>query len=304
MGDRFRQLIEAELAEEIPPPLGDVVHDAMRDGRRLRRVRVMRAGLAGVAAVAVLVLGLGFAATSVAPGGSGGPARLGAPAGSAPATGTTPSVPPTPSPSPPTPPPAGAVPTIGLDSGRSAGLSVAPGGGGLVRAGPSAVLVLLLDMLPAGRTAEFAGGAYDGYTGVQVHLDRGDGFGMIRFAISDAPAATPKPCRGEDQGVVVACHDEGGALVESFEIEANCVQRRGVNVFRPDGLAIQVNISNCLARKGADHPVVERVLSIEEAIWIALDPMWSRANLGKAAQRGAKEHPGLPLLPDFAGGSG
>jgi hypothetical protein len=303
MGDRFRQLIDAELAEEVPPPLGDVLRTAMRDGRRMRRARALRAGLACVAAVGVLALGLGVAAATGVPAGGGG-TQVGA-AGdagtSSPVTVPTPSPTATPPPSPSVTVGTRPVPTIGLDV---AAPEVAGKPGSAALAGPSAVLVLLLDLLPAGRTSDHAGGAYADFTGVQVYLNRGAGYGMIRLAVAGFLPRAAAPCRAGDAAIRVSCRDVGGVVVETFEIEANCVQRRGVNVFRPDGFAIQINISDCLARRGAGVPVVEEVLSTDEAIAIALDPTWSPANLNYATRVGAERYPALPLLPDFAGVGG
>jgi hypothetical protein len=46
--DELRALLRADLGDERPPPIGDVVGAALRDGRRIRRRR--RLATAGSAA--------------------------------------------------------------------------------------------------------------------------------------------------------------------------------------------------------------------------------------------------------------
>ena len=62
MTDDLRALLRADLAAERPPPVGDLVGDAIRDGRRLRhRRRVAAAGTvaAGLVLVTAVLAGAG-----------------------------------------------------------------------------------------------------------------------------------------------------------------------------------------------------------------------------------------------------
>jgi hypothetical protein len=171
---------------------------------------------------------------------------------------------------------------------------------------PAAVLLALGSTLPTGATIAFAGSRFDTFTGVQVFLDRGAGFGMIRVAMARYGPRPGPFCNAGTPGVAVSCADQKGALVETFEIESNCVQRRGVNVYRPDGIAIQVNIGSCLAEgdwgaAATKAAVDDEVLAVAEAIQIGLSPVWDERTMIETAAKAEDLYPKLPLLISFDG---
>ncbi|GAA0932350.1 hypothetical protein [Virgisporangium aurantiacum] len=303
MGDRFRSMIESEFAEVDSPPIGDLVDNAIRDGRRLRRTRMVQRSVACFAAVGVLALGVGMATSSLRPDGSPGSDGVAAPPATAGPATTAPYVSAEPtvdrsgrrSQMPPDTPTMAVFP-----AGRPDGVESQP-----PTAPPAAVLMALGSTLPNGPTIAFAGSRFDTFTGVQVFLDRGAGFGMIRVAM--ARYDNKRSCSRSAPGVAVSsCTDEKGALVETFEIESNCVQRRGVNVYRSDGIAIQVNIGSCLADGDwgaamAKIAVDEEVLAVAEAVQIGLSPVWDERTMIETAAKAKDLYPALPLLTSFDG---
>jgi hypothetical protein len=304
MGDRFRSMIESEFAEVDSPPIGDLVDNAIRDGRRLRRTQVVQRSVACFAAVGVLALGVGMATSTLRPGGSpGSDDGVAAPPAARPAA---------------TAPYVSAEPTVDRSGRRSQmppdtpTMAVFPDGGpdGAASqpptAPPAAVLLALGSTLPTGATIAFAGSRFDTFTGVQVFLDRGAGFGMIRVAMARYGPRPGPFCNAGTPGVAVSCADQKGALVETFEIESNCVQRRGVNVYRPDGIAIQVNIGSCLAEgdwgaAATKAAVDDEVLAVAEAIQIGLSPVWDERMMIETAAKAEDLYPKLPLLISFDG---
>jgi hypothetical protein len=286
-------MIESELAEVDPPPVGDLVDDAIRDGRALRRTRLVQRGVACVAAVGALVLGLGMASTTLRPDDHPGPGYgvVAQPTptttGPAPAERAT-ALPP-------------GTPTMAIYQADPdySGFESRP-----ASAEPAAVLFALGTVLPTGWTAGQAGGRFDTYTGVQVFLNRGNGFGMVRVAVARY-LRKPAPGCGGPPGVVVRCTDEEGALVETFEIESNCVQRRGVNVYRTDGIVVQINVGSCLVdgqwTMPSNEPLDEQVLGVDEAVQIGLAPIWNEKFMVDFEAKASERYPDLPILTAFDG---
>jgi hypothetical protein len=291
-------MIESEFAEVDTPPIGDLVGNAIRDGQRLRRTRLVQRGVACAAAVGVLVLGLGMASATLrpeeAPNGFAADRRQ---------SETVPAVPTQEA------EPSGvrATGTVAPDAPTMAIFdSDAPLPGATAQvppAQPEAVLLALQMVLPTGPTVALAGSRFDTYTGVQVFLDRGAGFGMIRVAVARFDAV-PK-CESPTPGIAVECTKDAGALIERFEIESNCVQRRGVTVYRPDGIAVQVNVGSCVAAGDWSTPGIEsvddRVLDMSEAIEIGKDPIWTQRSLDDLQRRAIETHPSIPMLTSFDG---
>lgn len=307
MGDRFRSMIESELAEVEPPPIGDLVDNAIRDGRHLRRTRLVQRGVACAAAVGVLVLGLGMAGATAWPDEPASPEYgVAAPQtdtgratdatganGAGGATGSGPAM--------QTPAMPAGTPTMAIYQSDPdyAGFATRPPG-----TPPAAVLIALSAVLPSGRITGQAGARFDSYTGVQIFLNRGAGYGMVRVAVARYQEKPAPECDGTP-GVVVECSAEDGALVETFEIDSNCVQRRGVNVYRTDGIAVQINVGSCLVdgkwAVPSNEPVDDQVLGVDEAIKIGLDPIWNEKTMVDGAAKAAQRYPDLPILTAFDG---
>jgi len=234
VSEELRSLLRDELSAERPPPLGDLVATALRDGRRIRRNR--RFAAAGTTTVA------GFVVLAMA---------LGSPFAAAPAPGAGHQVAARPDPVRSSAAPA---PT----RSRPAPVLATPIPGGLRPATPEAMLALLTKLVPAGVTTHYAK-ASDGSLHVQMYLDRGKGPGMIRVSLGGAPDAESK--YGEPKVTIAAP-------------PGNCVQSRIVRAEQPGGLTVQADLGTCLAWDGKENPKAALILTDAEARAVVTDPRW------------------------------
>jgi hypothetical protein len=248
----LRALLRAELNDERPPPLGDVVGAALREGRRVRHRRRVASVAAGSAGVLALVLAGGVAAHSEprqavqaaesvvtpSPAATSAPVPLGRAARKAPATPGSVPVSPT-------------APTA-RDHGRT--LTIHSGvqrvAGKREKATTGAMLHLLTQLLPSGRTSG-AAVADTGDPYVRIQLDRGDGPGLVRLILGQMPTGQP---RG------------GTATVSIIHVDDNCEQDTVVVARWPDGTAVQLDVDACSPRRSALTP--------DEAAKIVADPRW------------------------------
>lgn len=275
MTEELRTLMRSELSAERPPPLGDVVGIAMRDGRRIRRIR--RLGAFGAAtAVAGVVAVVATLAGPFAPGPDGVQAPAAAPPSAAPVASGTPALPDVPIPRLP-----------GLGSAKIPGPSELPSKvrievrrdrGPQLKATSGAMLELLTRLLPAGRTSDYAT-ATGGDLHVQLYLDSGKGPGMIRVSMG---AAVP-PGYGGDLAQVTIDHLAG-----------NCIQSTVVGAYRPDGTIVQVDVATCLAWDGKQNKPARAALTTDQAVKVAVDPRWGMTMDADLVTKGAKRFPRLP----------
>ncbi|MCO8269578.1 hypothetical protein M1L60_03120 [Actinoplanes sp. TRM 88003] len=286
MTEDLRAQLRAELNNERPPPLGDVVGAALREGhrvqRRRRRALSVAAGSVGVFAV---VLAGGVAANSE-------PRKSMQAADSvvlsSPSVSAVP-VPPDSAARKITASP-GSVPT-----GRTAPTSVAPGrtlaihsgvdraAGPREKATTGAMLHLLTQLLPAGRTSNAAvSGTGERY--VQIYLDRGDGPGMVRLIVGQLPAKAAPPPRG------------GTATVSIEHVPDNCLQDTVVVSRWPDGTAVQLDVASCLAGNGRTNPPGQVALTVDEAVEIAADPRWGVTMDGDLVKVGEARYGQVPVF--------
>jgi hypothetical protein len=196
LGERFavtddlRALLRADLADERPPPLGDVVGAAIREGRRVRRRRRLAVA---AAAAAVLVV------AAVA------------------AFGPVPRVPSLPSALPP-----GSVPSIAIRPATAAPANTVTVRNGTRRAEgtqkkatSAAMLDLLTALLPPGRTSHYAV-APDNALHVQLYYDAGYGPSMLRLAVGQKPTGRE---RGTTATVTVS-HVPGNCVQDTVVVAA------------------------------------------------------------------------------------
>ncbi|WP_250037537.1 hypothetical protein [Paractinoplanes maris] len=278
MTEDLRALMRAELNNERPPPLGDVVGAALRDGRRIRRRR-RRAGMAaaGSAGVLALILVGGVAAYSepphplevaVAPPASVMPLSPAATVSPLP-LGPTASAPPGSVPVSPTAPTTGRPGrTLAIHSG------VAQAAGTLEKATTGAMLHLLTQLLPSGRTSR-AAVADSGDRHVQIYLDRGAGPALLRLTLGQLPADGKRPARGDT------------ATVSILHVDDNCLQDTVVIARWPDGTAVQLDVASCRARSP---------LTGDEAARIVADPRWGVIMDADLVKAGDKEFGGAPVF--------
>jgi hypothetical protein len=285
--DELRALLRADLGDERPPPLGDVVGAALRDGRRIRRRRrLAAAGSAGavfvIAAVAAVAVASGApgrppampaaVAPAVSPPGSVAPPRSALPPASALPPGSVPSAAIAPTVDPPPR-------TVTVRSGtqRAEGMQK--------KATSAAMLHLLTTLLPPGRTSHY-GVAADNDLHVQLYYDAGYGPSMLRLTVARAPARGPRPERGSIANVTVAY------------LPDNCVQDTVVSAAWPDGTTVQLDLATCLAYDGVRNPPAKPQLSEAEAVLIVSDARWGVTMDADLIRLGAQQFP-VPL-PVFA----
>lgn len=285
MGD-VRGLFREELARHVAPALGDLVHESMAQGRRLRRRRrLAQLGAAGSALTLLLAIGL-----------VGGPLRPGAyEAGqlAGPTIGS-PSAPVDTATSSPAEAPGGGL-GRGADEERAASepqpevtttvidtvrIGAGPKGEMLTTT-PQGALELLTRLLPKGETSGYASlessGTGRGMPFVQLYLDRGEGPGMLRLSVyQDHLGDDPVP-----------------GTVELTEVPDNCVQDKMVTVHHRDGLQVDLLISTCLAWNGKESAAAPPALSVQEATVIAANPVWGTKLPAEYVQNGAKRFPTL-----------
>ncbi|GAA0527529.1 hypothetical protein GCM10010172_05050 [Paractinoplanes ferrugineus] len=209
MTEDLRAWFEAELNAERPPPLGDVVGTAIRDGRRLRRKR--RLTLLGSIAALIAVLGSGAV-------------MLGDPLVTQREALSPQSVPPGTA----APIPALEARTLTIHSGTAGAV------GSRTKATSAAMLHLLTQLLPPGRTSHL-GIAPDDDLRVQLYVDDGRGSAMVRVAVAKNSPFGDESSRG-GMATVLITHDPD-----------NCLTALTVDAEWPDGTLVEVDVPTCLA---------------------------------------------------------
>jgi hypothetical protein len=236
----MRARLEHELRLREEPPLADLVPHALQEGRRRYRRRRLSEGAAVVGAVMAVA-----AVMLVVPGLLGG--GSGAEVAALPADGPT-ATSPTQTPSPSAPPATAA----------------------RVAASPAGLLLQVIDRLKSvGVTGDAEGAvADDGSLFVQVTVTGPRGPGMFRLQAAqglEVPTGTSSP----DQTRTVL---DDGSVVVTGGIADNCIQHQYVTAYRPDGTSVYVGNASCLAWNGTTNPPATPLLTLEQAIALAVDP--------------------------------
>ncbi|WFE27399.1 hypothetical protein O7623_29955 [Solwaraspora sp. WMMD791] len=316
MASEMKRLLEQELLGQPAPPLGDLVATSIRQGRRRRRVRRVLATVGGVAAAALATVAALLAPAMLGAIATGPVDEVAAPAAAPPATLAVPAPtrgPATEAPAAPSPTPrprCGESDPVGLSASLSPRIHVtncpAPESldfdvvgpeSGVVGPGPDTTfatptaedaLKLLLGLLPEGRTSDHATSAElwprSGLSTVALHLDRGDGPGMIRLTISQADPASASRC---DAGQLCYTLPDGTAVV-IYDLTDDCLAGRGLWVQRPDGIRVELNIARCQPWDGRTNPPTEPALTTQEALTIALNPQWGIWTPTEAVEPGSR----------------
>jgi hypothetical protein len=263
----LRALLRADLNAERPPPLGDVVGAAIRDGRRIRRKRRFLT----IGAGSVIVTALAAAAVLLGDGPVAG--RFEQAAVVPPQTVPI-------EPAAPTDPPRARTLTIHSGTERADGLRR--------KATSAAMLHLLTLLLPPGRTSHY-GVASDDDLHVQLYLDDGNGPAMVRVSLAKLAAAE---VRAEDSP------RGAGTTVTIQHMPGNCVQSTVVDAEWPDGTLVQVDVATCLPVDGVRHKPTRPALTADQAIRVATDPRWGVMMDERLVRVGAQEFP--ERLPVFS----
>ncbi|GGQ94893.1 hypothetical protein [Kitasatospora griseola] len=264
----FRLDLSDELSALTPPPLGDIVAEATRKGRRARRVRTIgQVSGSALALAAAVVLAAGHLPGTANDTASGtvGPAAGGTPALAAPAG-------PTPSPT---------------------------ASGALVRVSGAAVLATVLDALPAGlQTSGYAAnGATDAHGKyaadvpvAQVNIQTPQGLGMMRVFVG---TASPDAKCSTDDG----CHrDRYGQQVRTTHVNDNCIQNTVITVRHADSTAVTVQMATCLAWNGTANLPGVLPLTEEAAAELAANPAFHTMMTPAQGAAAAARFPALPPI--------
>jgi hypothetical protein len=260
----LRALLRADLGAERPPPIGDIVNAAIRDGRRIRRTRRIRTLAAGLLAVAAAVAAFVLVGDGGVAGGRS--ATVQAAGGSSPQT-----VPP----EPPAPTASVEARTFSLRSGTERA------GQKREKATSAAMLHLLTQLLPPGRTSHFAVAREDDLQ-VRLYLDGGAGPGPVRVEVDKSAPKGGEPPRG------------GTARVTITHVPDNCLESLVVDAAWPDGTVVEVAVPTCL-----DSPRLRPAppaLTPDEAVRVAADPRWGVTMDRQLVVVGAQEFPDPPVF--------
>jgi hypothetical protein len=239
--ENLRDRLAAELAEQPEPPLGDLVFDSLRQGKRLRLVR--RAGIAGsaLAAVAVFVVGLVLGAHLI--GGTSVP-----PATHAPSPLLT------------TAPPTTTTSGIAQPAGPKSPTTLA------------AMAYRFAQLVPGGQLTSLYHSDPNNPYALQFRLDRGHGAGEVQIDIAPNTPLGTCPIGGG-----LTCQNEtapGGAPAQVIGNSTNCVETTSVSVDHGGGLVVTIYEATCLPWNGTTNPPCPPALTSQEAIAIAADPSW------------------------------
>jgi|GEM_PF-1666221 len=318
----MRRLLEQELAARPAPPIGDLVTESVRLGRRRRRNR--RAAGVGIAAAlatgAVLlgptVVGVGLPVPGDGPPDVGAPGvgQPAAPAGSvtpdAKLAGATSIAPVS---------PATGEPTVrsGCDiNGGTATVTALPAAPTEVANCPVAVwdldippvaigdtapvtaegaLELLTRLLPAGRISGYAKGdpAESAGVAVQLQLDRGDGPLLIRFSLSADQLPDDVLAAGCAAGQICYPLANGGTVIFD-DVSDACLGGRSVRYHRADGTLIRLDLARCRGGPARSTPL-PTALTGQEALAVVLDPRWGGRLPADLVREGAVRFGELPV---------
>ncbi|MFD8480290.1 hypothetical protein [Kitasatospora sp. NPDC059673] len=264
----FRLDLSDELSALTPPPLGGMVAEATRKGRRARRVRTVgQVTGAALAMTAVAVL-----AGGQLHGAGGGNGLVG--------------------------PAAGGTPALAASAGPASAPSPAASGT-LVRVSGAAVLATVLDALPAGletsgyaaNNAAEAHGKYAADVPVaQVNVRTHEGLGMMRIFVGTA--SPDAKCSTGD-----GCHrDKYGQQVRVTHADDNCIQNTVVTVRHADSTAVTVQMASCLARDGKANLPGILPLTEEAAAELAGNPAFRTMMTPAQGAAAAARFPALPQI--------
>jgi hypothetical protein len=294
MDERLRMMFREEMSAERQPPLGDLLGDAVRDGRRARRTRRAWIGVGSTGVVAAVAVG----AFLVVPG--KGPQREVAPL-------------------------KGPVPVLAASSTSTV---IKQPSGPKSPVTDAAVVEQLARLLPAGRTSGFAQGSKEAnrYAFGQIYLDAGKGPGMVRAFVYKGGLS--------DKACSTTPNTEGLASKEAAELKASTnkkvqeqvrqryaalmAQKRpgcmdlpggGRALFQKDadgtasatvdhgsGIVVNVFTTTWLAWNGKENPAGTVALTPDQVLKIAAFPGWGAKMDSALVRKAAADHPSMPTV--------
>ncbi|WP_035794138.1 hypothetical protein [Kitasatospora mediocidica] len=261
----FRSDLSDELSALAPPPLGDIVGAAASRGRRTRRLRAVSAVVGSAVAMAGVAVLLGGPLSTA--GGSTVP--VSAAAAPLPSSSATPN----------------AAPNAGAKPAEAQ-----------VPISGAALLAAVLPLLPPGATSHLAANTQEPdskgknpTTSVQIEVTTPAGTGMVRVFTGkpDQPMFCPKSD---------CSTDAAGQKVMVDHLADNCIEHTSVSVRRPDGTAVQVLSSSCLAFDGKSNAPGTVVLTDAQAVALATNPLINDSMTPSEGAAAAAQYPSLPTF--------
>jgi hypothetical protein len=156
---------------------------------------------------------------------------------------------------------------------------------------PAAIVYRLQQLMPAGRTSGYAHTPGEQLFG-QIYLDQGKGPGMVRLHIDPhAATASSKAACADSRSDCRQLPD--GSAVSVVRIPDNCIQSLSVAVIHPNGMAVQIDVSSCLAWNGRTNPAGTLALTEAQAIKIADDAGWGTTMDSAFVAQAAEKFPNL-----------
>jgi len=256
--DDVRELFQRELPGFPEPPLGSLVRDSLRQGRRMRAVRRMYGAATLAAGVVVAVL-------------------VAVPISASSSTDTPP-----------------AVDTLGT-AGPSPAASPAAVStrSGRTRATPEGLLEVLLQDLPDGRTSHYAKASEGLHVQAFLHDQESDP-GMVRIKVLDGPELLPAQMTTNPRSWKLA----SGNTATVVDLPEDCTRTMHVEVSRPNGLVVVVDVGSCLAWDGFRLGHGRLAVTQNQAVEIADDPRLSVRMSAGLIKSGKKRAAGLATFDE------
>jgi hypothetical protein len=159
------------------------------------------------------------------------------------------------------------------------------------------VVYRLQQLLPPGHTSGYAR-ASDGSVFGQVYDNQGHGPAMVRLSVGPMLPTSPAECSIADSDMTEQCGTlPDGAKVTVIRIADNCIQSLVVDVYRGNGVGVEIQVSTCLAWNGTSNPPTAPALTQAQATTIAADPTWG-TKMDSALVAAARQR--FPHLPTFS----
>jgi hypothetical protein len=283
MNDDFRTLLQEELSSVGEPAMGNLVHDSVRQGKRMRTVRMIYRS--GVTSGLAVLLTAAVVAHPWSSGGSGASIQAVGPAAQSVTGRTVPST------------PEGLLELVLQDL-------------------PPGTTSHYAKSDPADKTSKTT--QYQDMA--QVYLDAGAGPGMIRVFIEPplkpiANQPTPTGAEAErlkglekqkldaakkqdlaSQVVTKRGKLPDGRTYSVSDNKTNCVGSLFVTVSRAAGYDVAVQASTCLEWNGKTNEPGQLSLTAEQALKIASDPRIDKQLPADAVVKGAQDFPDLRIM--------
>jgi hypothetical protein len=140
----------------------------------------------------------------------------------------------------------------------------------MLSATPERLLKTLLQALPPGTTSHYVTRSAPDLV-IRTYLDDGSGPGLIQLRLTGTPHPLPPQASSDSWRL------PSGNAVTVSRVADNCLQSLQVDVQRPNGVVVSLDVASCLIAGGVENRPGRSALTQEQAIAIADDPAFDRA---------------------------